>query len=296
MVSIIDPVIRSNRRTAPIDHFEGYPAQRFVCGPLDEFADDQCSGGLVVKGQAVGNATPDNDVFRGLVLDIASGGFAFRHHNGGVRCQPGDGHSPVGPGDIPAIVGPDGPALTVPDGELRTLQRLLRHSIPFEDGQRAEGVIIEAEGLGITRIDHDRLRHGVCLVIVRGPDLSYDQRSGLYLGEDDLAINIGGIEAVAAGQALVVRQQLTIGIDDLELCASQGQFCHAVIFFHNQTALGGVGHDDGLCVTIGANHDICAGIVNDIACRGLDFRQYQRTGGEIGYPDLTIGICCEDPI
>ena len=246
VISIIDSVIRSDRCAAPINYFEGYTAQRFVCSPLNEFADDKGRGRFVVKGQAVGNASPDNDVFRGLVLDIARRGFAFGHYDGSVRCQPGDGHSPIGPGDISAIVGPDGPALTVPNGELRALQRLFRHSIPFEDGQGAEGIIVKAESLGITRIDHDCLRCGVCLVIVRCPDFSYDQCSRLYFGEDDLAIDIGGIETVAAGQAFVIRQQFAIGIDDFELSAGQRQLCNAVIFFYDQAALGGMAGDSGI--------------------------------------------------
>ena len=249
-----------------------------------------CSG--TTNAQRIA-AILNDDGLGGGVEDITAGDFAFRHNHRAAGNEPGHGHSAV----LASGIAAQHIAVSVLHGEFCIGDRFSGHRIHFLQCQTAQRLIEKHEGLCVFRINGDSLGLGALIDDIARSCLYllYDDGAG-HAGDANFPFIVRGIEAVAAGQALVVRQQLTIGIDDLELCASQGQFCHAVIFFHNQTALGGVGHDDGLCVTIGANHDICAGIVNDIACRGLDFRQYQRTGGEIGYPDLTIGICCEDPI
>ena len=167
LVRIVGSIVRANSGPGAVHHLKAHAGQRFIFRALNKLADNQSGGRLVVKNQAVGNAGADNDIFGGFVLNIASGGLALGHHDGGVGGQPGDGHGAVRPGDIPAIVGADGPALTVPNKELRPGQRLLGYSVPFEDGQGAEGVVVKAEGLRIPGVDHNGLRGGVGLIIRR---------------------------------------------------------------------------------------------------------------------------------
>ena len=292
LVRVVDAIVRANGAAIAVHDLEGHTGQRLVLRSLDEFADDQRGGRLVIEGQAVGHAGAHHDILRGLVFDVACGGLALGDHIGPVGGQAGDGDRAVRPGDIP----PDVPALAVLHGELRALQGLLGHRVPLQDGQGAEGIIVKSERLSVPSIDHHGLRGGVRLVVVRGLDLGHHIGAGEQLGKDDLPTRIGGVESVGAGEALVVRGQLPVGAHDLELRAGERLLGDAVVLLNNQAAFGGVGDDDRLGVPIGADDYVGAGGVHDVPCRRLGLGQHIGTGGEVGNANFAVAVGGEQPI
>ena len=265
VICIINAIVRAYRRAAAVHHLEGDTGQGLILCALDVLMDNERGAGLIVENQAVGHAGAHHNILRRLIQNESCGSTAFRHHDGGVGLQTSDRHGPIAPGDVPAIVGAHRFALTVPDQELRAFQGLLGNGIPLEDGEGAEGIVIEPEGLGVPGIDNDSLGRGVLAVKIGRFFLCHHECSRLYLGEYDLAVHIGGVEAVGAGHALIVRHQLAVGVGDTELRSRQRLLGHAVIFLHNQGALGGVGDNDRLCIPVGADDHVGAGGVHHVA-------------------------------
>ena len=160
--------------------------------------DHQCGRRLVVKGQAVGYTAPDHNGFWRLILDIADGRFILRHDNGGIGIQGSNGHSTVRAGDEPPVVRANGLALTVLHNELRLCQRFLCQRVPFQNGQVAEGLIVERQRRVFTRLYRNSLGCAVQCVPLRGTNfLCHDGRTGRQLRELD-------------GSGLV-RGELTVG-------------------------------------------------------------------------------------
>ena len=100
--------------------------------------------------------------------------------------------------------------------------------------------IAESERLRVAGIDRDRLRLRLQNVTVRGLCLGHDIRAGGQLFQHDLTVAVCLIDAVGAGQALVVRGQFAVGGGDLELRAGQRLAGGAVDLLHDQAALGRV--------------------------------------------------------
>ena len=206
-----------------------------------------------------------------MIQNVARGRFLLGNHDGCVGPQAGDRHGAVGPGGVESVVGADHMTVAVLDQELSAGERLMRHGVSFQNGQSAEGIVIKTEGLRVPCIDYHRLGSGVLLIKVGSLVLGHDQRSGLDLREHDLSVLVRGIKAVGTGQALVVRQQLAVGIHDFELCAGKRLLGDLVVFFDDQPAFRGIGHNNSLGISVGADHDIGAGRINDVARRSLDF-------------------------
>ena len=185
----------------------------------------------------------------------------------------------------------------VPHHKLRAPQGLLGYSVPLQDGQGAEGIIVKPDGLGVPGIDHHSLGRGVLAVIIRRLFLGHHIGSGEQLGQHDLPVDIGGVEAVAGGHALVVRGQLPVGGHHLELRPGQGLTGHAVILLDDQTTLAGVFDHHSLGVAALPNDHVGGGRVDDVpAVRGLDLIDHISTGSQIGDLDLTLSVGGEDAV
>ena len=61
-------------------------------------------------------------------------------------------------------------------------------------------------------------------------------------------------------------------------------------------SLGGVGHNDGLCIAARTNDHVGAGSVHHIPCRCLYLSQNVGTGGKVGNADFAVRIGREQPI
>ena len=129
----------------------------------------------------------------------------------------------------------------------------------------------EGEDLGVRLADDNGLRRGVQQVAVNCLHLGHDISIGVELAEVNLAASVGGVEAVGAGQALIVRDQLAISGGDLELDAGEGLSSHAVDFADQEAPLRGICDNDSLRVAVGPDDNIGAGAVHDIPCRDLGF-------------------------
>ena len=297
LVRKINPVIRSHRRAGAVRHLERHTSQRLVGGALDVLVDDEGGPRLVVEGQAVGHARAHYDVLRGLVKDVPGGCAALGHDDSGIGSQPGHSGGAVRARGVAAIVGADGLALAVPDVKFRVGQGLPGHGVPLQNSEGTQGIIVKSERLRIASIHHHGLRGGVCPVVVRGLVLRNDIGAGEELGEDDLPVQVGGVETVGAGHPLVVGGQLAAGAHDFEPCAGQRLLGHGIIFFHDQSALLRVGDDDGLRIAARTDHHVDGGPVDDVsAVRGLDLIQNVRAGGQVGDADLALTVSGENAV
>ncbi len=122
--------------------------------------------------------------------------------------------------------------------KFRALQGLLGHSVPLQNGEGAEGIVIEAQRLRVPSVYHHRLRGGVDLIVVRGLVLCHHICAGEQLGQHDLPIDIGGVKTVGTGETLIIRGQFTVRHHDFELSTSQGLLGHFIVFFNDKPALG----------------------------------------------------------
>lgn len=295
-ICVVGPIVRAYRRTGAVRDFERDAAQRLVFGSFDELLNNEGRSGLVIEDQAVGHAGAYHDILRRLVQNVALRRLLLRYHNGGVGLQAGDRHGTVGAGGVESVVGADHMTVAVLDQELSAGERLVCHGVPLQDGQGAERGVVEAKGLRVPGIDNYCLGRRVLLVKIRGLVLRHDVSAGLDFGDHNLAILIGGVKAVGGSKALVIREQLPIGIGDLEPRSGQGFLGDLVVFFNDQAALGGIGDNDRLGVAIGSDHHIGAGRVHDVARRGLDLRQHICAGGQIGNANLAVGISGKDSV
>ena len=232
-VRIKDSVIRADSSARAVNDLEGHAGQRLILRTLDKLLDNQGCAGLIVKNEAVGYAGAYNDVFRRLVQNVACGGFHLADHNGGVRLQPGDCHCTIRAGDVPAVIGSDGPAFAVPNQEFRLCQRLLGDGVPLQDGEGAEGIVIEADGLCVRGVDNHGLGRGVFPVMIRRFFLRHYIRSRQQLGEDDLAVAVRGVEAVGTGQPLIVGYEFPAGGGDFELRTMKGLLGDGIVLFND---------------------------------------------------------------
>ena len=186
LVRVIHAVIGANGSAAAIHYPEGNARKRLVLRSFDIFVDHQCGRRFVVKGQAVGYTAPDHNGFWRLILDIADGRFILRHNNGGIGIQGSNGHSTVRAGDEPSVVCSNGLALTVLHNELRLCQRFLCQCVPFQNGQVAEGLIVECQRRVFTRLYCNSLGCAVQCVPLRGTNfLCHDGRTGRQLRKLD---------------------------------------------------------------------------------------------------------------
>ena len=248
------------------------------------------------KDQAIGDAGTNNNILGRFIPDISSERFALCYHDSGIGGKSGNSDGAICSGDKPAIVGTDGPSLAVLHDKFCFGKGLLGHSISFEDGQGTKRIIVKPECLRIPSVDHDGLGSGVDLIVVRSFRFRHNISAREQLGKHDLALAVGGVEAVGGCEALIVRNKLSAGGGDPELSTVEGLSGHGIILLHNKSPLGGVGDNNGLGVTIGANDHIGAGAVHDIPSRSLGFGQHIRAGGQIGNANLTVCIGGEQAV
>ena len=297
LVRVVHAIVRADSSAIAVHDLKGHAGQRLVLGPLDKLADNQRGAGFIVKDQAVGHAGAYHDALGRLIEDVALGGLFLGDDHGGIGGQPGNGDRTVSAGGVDPVVGADHMAIAVPHHKLSALQGLLGHSVPLQDRQGAEGIVIKPDGLSIPGVDHHGLGGGVLAVIVRFPFLRHYISAGEQLGENDLTVDIGGVEAVGGGHALVVRGQLSVGGHHLKLCAGERLLGDAVVLLDDQAALAGVLDHHGLGVAALPNDHVGGGRVNDIpAVRGLDLIDHISAGGQICDLDLALGIGGEDAV
>ena len=84
LIRVVHAVIGANGSAAAIDHLEGNASQRLVLRALDVLVDDQRGGRLIVKGQAVGNATLDHNGPGRFILDVTDGSLVLGYDDGGI--------------------------------------------------------------------------------------------------------------------------------------------------------------------------------------------------------------------
>ena len=215
LVRVVHAVIGANGSAAAIHHLEGNARKRLVLRSFDIFVDHQCGRRLVVKGQAVGYTAPDHNVFWRLILDIADGRFILRHDNGGIGGQTGNGHSAVRAGDEPPVVRSNGLALTVLHNELRLCQRFLCQRVPLQNGQVAEGLIVECQRRVFTRLYRNGLGCAVQCIPLRGTNfLCHDGRTGRQLRELDGTGLVRGELAVGGAD----ERTLIVGDEEGRVC------------------------------------------------------------------------------
>ena len=173
-------------------------------------------------------------------------------------------------------------------------QGFLRGGIHLLHQQSAQGHIGKGQNLRVRLTHNHRLRRGVQQVAVNGFHLGHDIGVGVQLAEVNLAVLVGGVEAVGAGQAFIVGHQLTVRRRDLELDAGKSLSGHAVGFADQEAPLRGIGDNDGLRVAVGPDDNIGAGAIHDIARRGLGFGQHIRAGSQIRNADFAVAVGLED--
>ena len=176
-------------------------------------------------------------------------------------------------------------------------QRLLGYSIPLQNGEGAEGIVIKSNGLGVPGVHHYCLGRGVLPVIVRRLFFRYHVGAGQQFGQNDLTVSVSGIQTVGGGQALVVRGQFPVGVHDLELRAGQGLLCDRIVLFNNEAALAGVFDNHRLGVPTLPDDHIGGGGVDDIpSIRGFDFRNDVCAGREVGNTNLALSVGGENAV
>ena len=176
-------------------------------------------------------------------------------------------------------------------------QRLLGYSVPLQNGERTEGIVIKANGLGVPGVHHYCLGRGVLPVIVRRLFFRYHVGAGQQFGQNDLTVSVSGIQTVGGGQALVVRGQFPVGVHDLELRAGQGLLCDRIVLFNNEAALAGVFDNHRLGIAALPDDYIGRGRVDDVpSIRGFDLVNDIGAGRKIRNADFALGVGREDAV
>ena len=112
----------------------------------------------------------------------------------------------------------------------------------------------------------------------------HDGTARLQSGDNHCAVRSGFIDAIGG------TNRVTFTVPDNKFSVCQRLAGHSVPFRDGQCGLGGVGDNDRLRVSVGADDHVGAGAVHDVTVRGLDFRQYIGAGCEIGNSDFAQGI------
>ena len=211
--------------------------------------------------------------------------------NGGARGQVIDNNTPVLIGDILAVAVADGGPAAVSDKKCYAFQRGRSALDILLDHKGGAGCVGKVEDLRVIGPHVHRLRPGGLVDGVAGDGgrLRHHQRTN-YAIDGDFSVLVGEIQAVAADLAVFIGDKLAGGGSDFEGDALQRLPSKGVPFVDHQRSRLGVGHNDGLRVAALPDGHIGAGLVHDIAGRGLDFRQHISAGGEVGDLDLSAAV------
>ncbi len=258
-----------------------------------QLIDNQITKRLVENLQGVSLVVLDFHGVGGIVQQVA-GPRLDLPHNIAARFQIGQGNEAPLIRAVLAVGIANNRSVRPGDLENDVRQRLLRGGIHLLHQQPAQGHIGEAQNLGVRLADDNGLRSCVQQVAVNRLDLRHDVCVGVQLAEVNLAVFIGGIQAVGAGQAFIVGDQLAVCRLNFELDAREGFARHAVGFADQKAALGGIRNNHRLRVPVGPDDHVLAGFVHDIPCRGLDLRQHISAGGEVGNPNLAVAVRLEN--
>ena len=254
----------------------------------------------VIEGQGLGIAHGQAHGLRGSVHLIASGSLDFRHHVG-VGVQAADDDLAVGVrlilavGADGAVVADDGGTAGVRDLEDSALEGFLRHGITLLDDDGALGGIVEGQGLGVAVEQLHRLGGGVHLIAQRSLNLSDDVGVLFQAGDDDLALGVGGVAAVAADGVVGAHHSRAVRGRDLEDSALQGVAGDAVALLDDQGPLGGVVERQGLRVAAVHLHRLGGG-VHLVALRCLHLSDDVGVRLQVRDDDLAAGVGGVEPV
>ena len=112
----------------------------------------------------------------------------------------------------------------------------------------------------------------------------HDGTARLQSGDNHCAVRSGFVDTVGGADSVA------LAVPDNKFSVCQRLAGHSVSFRDGQCGLGGVGDNDRLRVSVGADDHVGAGAVHDVTVRGFDFRQYIGSRSEIADPDFTLGI------
>ena len=247
-------------------------------------------------GLAAGHIVPGtvlyNDGLRSGIQNVAIRHLSLRHHNGTAGNQPGHRHSTIFSGGVITQNSP----IAVLHCKNRSGNRLSGYRVQLGNGQAAQRFIVDRNILRLPRSHNYGFRFGIQVIPVRCPHLCYHISIGIQLGQHDLAVCIGGIDAVTGSLSFVVRDIFTTGSRDLEFSTGHRSTGHTVVLGNDQVPLGGVGDHYSLYLAVIPHYHIGGGRIHHITNRGLDFRDYIGSGIKIGNTNLTAVVCGENPV
>ena len=185
-------------------HLHDPPAQnddaQGLSGEAVHLADNGAPDLAVGDLQSGGAAVLHFDLVGLAVQAVALGGFQLRHL---IPALVGLGQSDNA-GTVRGI-GADNLAVELADLKLNAADTLPGFLILLDDGKSSNGRILKGDGLGVVGVHLDRLALGVGVQDVAGQGLQLRDDDGPGdAGNDDLALGIGGIEAVGGNLAAVL--------------------------------------------------------------------------------------------
>ena len=168
--------------------------------------------------------------------------------------------------------------------------------IDLDDLHAANGVIVKIQALGIVGIDHYGLGSGSFVDGVAGDGfhLRHNQRTGDTV-DDDLAILIGVVQAVAGNLTALIGDKLTGSSGDLEDNAFQGSLLIGTQLINDQCSSLLVPEGQGLGV-VGVYYDSLGSAVQDIAGKRLGFLHDVGVRLQTGDGNLTVLVGVVDAV
>ena len=175
----VTQIIRADSAAVAVHDLESHAGQRLVLRPLDEFADDQGGGRLIIEDQAVGHAGAHHDILGSFVLDVAGGGFALGHHIGPVGGQARDSDGTICPGGVPSDV----PAIKAGEAQQLTFWNKRAGTLVIQKKDSVTGAFIAGAQFQLTYANGGYVDN----------DNGHLSSNGLYTTDDKGEIRISGI-------------------------------------------------------------------------------------------------------
>ena len=168
--------------------------------------------------------------------------------------------------------------------------------IDLDDLHAANGVIVKIQALGIVGIDHYGLGSGSFVDGVAGDGfhLRHNQRTGDTV-DDDLAILIGVVKAVAGNLTALIGDKLAGSSGDLEDNAFQRGLLIGTQLVNDQCASLLVPEGQGLCI-IGVHHHSLGSAVQHITRKRLGFLHDVGVRLQTSDGDLTVLVGVVDTV
>ena len=201
-----------------------------LSGEAVHLADDGAPDLAVGDLQGGGSAVIHFDLVGLAVQAVALGGFQLRHLIPAlVGLGQRDNAGPV------RGIGPDNLAVELADFKLHAADPLPGFLVLLDDGETSDGRIFKGDGLRVVGIHLDCLAPGVGVQDIAGQGLQLrDDDSPGDAGNDDLALGVGGIEAVGGNPAAVQVHIGAICVGDLEFHSGQGLLRQSVDLVDNK--------------------------------------------------------------